>query len=206
MCVYRRDIFILCPHLCAARKSWNSPCNMIHCRPRFQRGNTGPLSHDQDTIHAEKGCAEMRDFCISDLMFLTGHGIKAGAHACAEIAHFPSQCIFRTWKALSLRLWQAKWPIIQKTTVGFSAEMCFSVGNLMASNVSCKLMLYWPVWLCGSPMSGRGVWACDFALVAIDFGGMTNFDISEISWSLLFLDPFLLGRGRGPQLSFKWQV
>ena len=34
-------------------------------------------SHDQDTIHAEKGCVGMRDFHMAALMFLTGHGIKA---------------------------------------------------------------------------------------------------------------------------------
>ncbi len=62
------------------------------------------LSHDQDTIHAEKGCAEMRDFCMAALMFFTGHGIKARTHAPAEIVHFPTQCIIRTWKALSLML------------------------------------------------------------------------------------------------------
>ncbi len=30
-----------------------------------------PLSHDQDTIIAEKGCAEMHDFHMAALMFLT---------------------------------------------------------------------------------------------------------------------------------------
>ena len=34
------------------------------------------LSHDQDTIHVEKECAEMCNFCMAALMFLTGHGIK----------------------------------------------------------------------------------------------------------------------------------
>ena len=60
------------------------------------------LSYVQDTIHAEKGCAEMHDFCMAALMFCTGHGIKAGIHACTEITLFPKKCIIRTWKALSL--------------------------------------------------------------------------------------------------------
>ena len=47
------------------------------------------LSYDQDTIHAEKGCVKMCDFCLAASMFLTGHGIKAGTHAYVEIAHFP---------------------------------------------------------------------------------------------------------------------
>ena len=60
------------------------------------------LSHDPDTIHAEKGSAKMCDFCMAAVMFLTGHGIKARTHAHVEITHFPTQCITRTWKALSL--------------------------------------------------------------------------------------------------------
>ena len=47
------------------------------------------LFHDQGTIHAEKRCAEMYDFCMGALMFPTGQGIKARTHAYAEIAHFP---------------------------------------------------------------------------------------------------------------------
>ena len=35
------------------------------------------LSHDQDTIHAKKGCEEMCNFYMAALMFLTGHGIEA---------------------------------------------------------------------------------------------------------------------------------
>ncbi len=62
------------------------------------------LSHDRDTIHAEKRCAEMHDFHMAILMFLTGHGIKARTHAHAEIAHVPTRCIIRTWKALGLWL------------------------------------------------------------------------------------------------------
>ena len=61
------------------------------------------LSHDQDTVHAEKGCAEMCDFHVAALMFLTGHQIKARTYVLAEIARFPTPCIIRTWKALSLR-------------------------------------------------------------------------------------------------------
>ena len=61
------------------------------------------LSHDQDTIHAEKACAEMHDFCMAAVVFLTGHGIKARTHAHAEITHFLMRGIIRTWKALSLQ-------------------------------------------------------------------------------------------------------
>ena len=55
------------------------------------------LSHDQYTRHADKGCAEMHNFCMATLMFLTGHGIKAKTHGCAEIAHFPTRYMIRTW-------------------------------------------------------------------------------------------------------------
>ena len=61
------------------------------------------LSHDQDTIRAEKGCAEMHNFCVAALMFLAGHGIKARTHAHTEIAHFPTQYIIRTWREISLQ-------------------------------------------------------------------------------------------------------
>ena len=61
------------------------------------------LSHDQDTIHAETVCAEMCDFCMAALMFLTGHGIKARTHACAEIAHLPTGCIIGTWRANQIK-------------------------------------------------------------------------------------------------------
>ena len=57
------------------------------------------LSHDHDTIHAEKGYVEMQDFCSAALMFLTGHGIKARIHVRAEIAHCPTQFIIKTWEA-----------------------------------------------------------------------------------------------------------
>ncbi len=60
------------------------------------------LSHDQDMIHGEKGCAVMCNFCMAALMFLTGQVIKAKTHACAKIAYFPTRYIIRTWKALSL--------------------------------------------------------------------------------------------------------
>ena len=58
-------------------------------------------SDDQDTIHAEKGCAQMRDFRMAALMFLTGHGIKPRTHAHAKITHFPTWCIIRTSKTLN---------------------------------------------------------------------------------------------------------
>ena len=55
------------------------------------------LSHDQNTIHAEKGCADMRFH-----MFLTGHGMKARTRAHVQITHFPTWCIIRTWTALGV--------------------------------------------------------------------------------------------------------
>ena len=61
------------------------------------------LSPDQDTIHEEKGCTDMCDFCMAALMFLTGHGMKVRTHAHVEIAHSPTWCIIRTWKALCLQ-------------------------------------------------------------------------------------------------------
>ena len=61
------------------------------------------LSHGLDTIHVEKGCAEMHNFCMAAVMFLTGHGIKARTHAHVTIAHFPAQCIIGTWDALGLK-------------------------------------------------------------------------------------------------------
>ena len=57
------------------------------------------LYHDQDTIHVEKGWAEMCDFHMAALVFHTGHGIKARIHAHANIAHFPLSCIIRAWEA-----------------------------------------------------------------------------------------------------------
>ncbi len=55
------------------------------------------------TIHAEKGRAEMHEFCMAALMFLTGHEIKVRTHAHAKIAHILTSCIIRTLKALGLR-------------------------------------------------------------------------------------------------------
>ncbi len=49
-----------------------------------------------------RGCAEMCNFCMAALVFLTGYGIKARTHAHAEITHFPTLCIIKTWKALDL--------------------------------------------------------------------------------------------------------
>ena len=60
------------------------------------------LSHNQDTIHEEKGCVEMHDFHMAASIFLTDHGIKARTYVCVEITHFPTHCIIGTWKALSL--------------------------------------------------------------------------------------------------------
>ena len=42
---------------------------------------TMALSHDYDTIHAEKACAHMCDFCMTDFMFRTDHGINARTEA-----------------------------------------------------------------------------------------------------------------------------
>ena len=42
------------------------------------------LSHDQDTIHAKKGCVEMCDFRMAALMVHTGHGARARTHAHAQ--------------------------------------------------------------------------------------------------------------------------
>ena len=47
------------------------------------------LSHDQGTIREEKGCMEMCDFHMAAMMYLTGHGLKARAHALVKITHFP---------------------------------------------------------------------------------------------------------------------
>ena len=60
------------------------------------------LSHDQDTVHAEKVCAEICDFCMAALMFLTDHGTKARTHAHVEITYSPTLSIIRMWKALCL--------------------------------------------------------------------------------------------------------
>ena len=59
-------------------------------------GKSVALSHDHDTIHAEKGWVEMCNFHMAALMFLTG--IKARSHVHVEITHFPNRCIIRTWK------------------------------------------------------------------------------------------------------------
>ncbi len=48
------------------------------------------LSNDQDTLHTEKECAEIHNFCMTALIFLP-----------AEIAHLPKRYIIRTWKAIS---------------------------------------------------------------------------------------------------------
>ena len=58
------------------------------------------LSHDRDTIHAEKGCAEMCKFRMAALLFLTGHGMRARTDAHAEIAlkmHLIGKCAISAW-------------------------------------------------------------------------------------------------------------
>ena len=79
---------------------------------------TNDLSHQQDTIHAEKWCTEMCNFRMAALMFLTGHGIKTYAHS--EIAHFPTQFIIRTWKALAL------WPRASQTMMHLIGKCAIS--------------------------------------------------------------------------------
>ena len=78
-------------------------CHGIFTRLYSQTINQRPLSHDQDTVHAENGCAEMCHFCMVAFMFLTNDGIKVRALAHAEIIHFPTRCIIRTRKALTLQ-------------------------------------------------------------------------------------------------------
>ena len=39
---------------------------------------------------------------MAALMFLVGNGIKASTHTHAEIVHFPTQCVIRTWDARGL--------------------------------------------------------------------------------------------------------
>ena len=63
--------------------SYESLC-IIRIYTRIERGC---LSHDQDTIHAAKRCAEMFDFCITALMFFTSHGIQARTQAHTKITH-----------------------------------------------------------------------------------------------------------------------
>ena len=66
------------------------------------------LSHDQNTIHAERGCVEMCNFCLAGLIFLMigilGHEVKARTHTYAEIMHFPMRCIISAWEAWGRRL------------------------------------------------------------------------------------------------------
>ena len=86
----------------------------------------------------KKVCAEMRNFYMVALMFLTGHGIKARTHVRAEIAHFLIQCIIRTWKALSLwphdfqalmmhlvgKYTNSTWTWVLATICPFNNELC----------------------------------------------------------------------------------
>ena len=76
---------------------------LMHSIPFHSTVVTSISSHDQDTIHAEKGCSKRHTFHMTALIFLTGHGIKARTHACVEITYLPTRCIIRTRKALSLQ-------------------------------------------------------------------------------------------------------
>ena len=80
--------------------SWSSGQS---CKLGLDNSISLELSYGQDTIHAEKGCVEMLDFCMAALMFHTGHGTKARTHAHMEITHFQTQCNISTWKALGLQ-------------------------------------------------------------------------------------------------------
>ena len=66
----------------------------------FLGSNRYPVTKAQ--FIQKNGCVEMCNFHMAALTFNTGHVIKARTHACIEIAHFPSWCIIRTWKALGL--------------------------------------------------------------------------------------------------------
>ncbi len=57
------------------------------------------LSHEEDTILAEKRCAKMNDFCMAALVFLIGDVKKARTNAHAEITHFPMRCVIKAWEA-----------------------------------------------------------------------------------------------------------
>ena len=70
---------------------------------RLQNTFAGLMNYPMTkTIHAEKRCAEMWNLHMDALTFLTDHGLKANTHICVKIAHFPTQCIIRTWKDLGL--------------------------------------------------------------------------------------------------------
>ncbi len=86
---------------CDQYEKWNHVNHLSAYWHQFQR-DSSVLSHDQDAIHVEKGCVEMSDFHMAALMFLTGHGIKAGTHVHVEITYFSTMCIIRTWEALGL--------------------------------------------------------------------------------------------------------
>ena len=97
-----------------------------------------------DTIHAEKGCMEMRDFHMAGLMFLTGHEIKARTHAHVEITHFLTQCIIRTWKALGLQPHNSQagmMHLIGKCVISIWAWVLaklHSSANCSSSSTACK--------------------------------------------------------------------
>ena len=85
-CLMDDNYMLGTPHVISQKASANSLPSYI-------------LSHDLDTIHAEKECVEICDFHTAALMFLTGHGIKGRAHACVETTHFPTRYIIRTREA-----------------------------------------------------------------------------------------------------------
>ena len=111
------------------------------------------LFHDQGTIHAEKGCAELCNFYMAALMFLTGHGIKARTHTHAEITHFHTplcymNCFLVMWYyTVTLSIvsldrfgpnicgtWsygEARWI----TSDGLLAKICLSC-------INCQLLVY----------------------------------------------------------------
>ena len=88
---------------------------------------TETLLHYQDTIHGEKGCTEMHDFC----MFLTGHWIKARTHAHVEITHFSMRCIIMAWEAWDNR------------PSAFQILMMHSVGKC-AISAQAWVLAIWP--------------------------------------------------------------
>ena len=93
----------------------------------------GALFHDQDTIRAEKRCADMHNFCMAALVFLTLHGMKARTHDYVEIAHFPTQCIIRTWKVLGL------WPRVSQALVMHQVGRCaISTWAWVLAIISCQ--------------------------------------------------------------------
>ena len=80
----------------------------------------------------------MCDFLMGALMFLTDHGIKARTHAHAEITHFTTQCIIRTWEALGM------------CPCAFQALMLHRVGKYVISTQAWVLAIWLkiePIWM-----------------------------------------------------------